>query len=159
MFSSVEVDYLKGLVNSYEKKGYKYYIAHTVTENNNNYDFVVYLSQDKIESHSSSSFYLTDNSIVIYIDSSQRNDNSYSPSIHTRDVLQQYKGLVRVDVAEFIYTNATVLYSLIEEPLNPDILLSSSDSYSSITLSYTTIICVCFCFLYSVIKTFLRIRG
>lgn len=158
MFSSVEVDYLKGLLNVYAEQGYKYYIAHTITQSNNNNDFVVYLSKDKITSHSSSSFYLSDNSIVIYVDSSSRNDNGYNSSLHSRDTLDSYSGLVRVDIAEFIYTNAKVEYSSTQDIINPDILLSGVDSYNNNLLNYTVLFFIVSIFLYLVVKTFLRLR-
>ena len=158
MFSSIEIDYLKGLLNVYLKNGYKYYVAHTITQNNNNYDFVVYLSKDKITSHTSSSFYLSDNSIVIYIDSSARNDNGYNPSLHSRDIIDTFSGAISVDVAEFIYTNVDVSYSLTSDTLNPDILLSSSYSYNSNLLGFTILFFVVSIFIYLVVKTFLRLR-
>lgn len=158
MFSSVEIDYLKGLLNVYIKNGYKYYVAHTITQNNNNYDFVVYLSKDKITSHSSSSFYLSDNSIVIYVDSSSRNDNNYNSSLHSRDSISTFSGAISIDIAEFIYTNVDVSYSLTSDSLNPDILLSSSDSYNSKLLDFTILFFVVSIFIYLVVKTFLRLR-
>ena len=49
MLSSLESEYLKGLISVYKSKGYKYYIAHTVTETNNDYDVCIYLSKTEIK--------------------------------------------------------------------------------------------------------------
>ena len=158
MFTAVENEYLKGLLNVYKEQGYKYYVAHTVTETDNNYDMYVYLSKEKITSSSPTTFNLADNSIVIYIDSSSRNDNSYNPSIHTRDILYVYSGELKVNLAEFIYTNAEVSYTLIDNSLNPDILLSGANSYDNKLFSYGLMFIVVSIFLYMFIKSILRLR-
>lgn len=158
MFTAQESDYLKGLLNVYKELGYKYYVAHTVTETNNNYDMYVYLSKDKITSSSPSDFNLSDNSIVIYIDSSSRNDNNYNPSVHTRDILYPYSGSLHVHIAEFIYTNADVTYSLVGDSVNPDILLTGANNYDNKLFSYGLMFIVVSIFLYTFIKSILRIR-
>ena len=38
MFSSLEVDYILSLINTYQRLGYKYYMCHTITENDNSYN-------------------------------------------------------------------------------------------------------------------------
>lgn len=158
MFTTVESEYLKGLLNVYYEKGYKYYIAHTITEQNNDYDFCVYLSKDKITSSSPNKFNLSDNSIVIYVDSSQRNDNSYNPSTGNRDLLLVYHGNLTVNIAEFIYTNSSVSYSLVDNALNPDILMSGVNSYDNKIFSFGLMFVVISVFLYMFIKSILRIR-
>lgn len=158
MFTALENEYLKGLLNVYKEQGYKYYVAHTVTETDNYYDMYVYLSKDKITSSSPNRFNLSDNSIVIYIDSSSRNDNSYNSSTHSRDTLFVYSGNLNVNLAEFIYTNAEVSYSLIDNSLNPDILLSGVNSYDNKLFSYGLMFIVVSIFLYMFIKSILRLR-
>ena len=158
MFSAVESEYLRGLLNVYKEQGYKYYLAHTITESNNDYDFCVYLSQDKITSSSPNKFNLSDNSIVIYVDSSSRNDNSYNPSTGSRDLLLVARGAVDVNVAEFIYTNSEVSYNLIDNAINPDILSSGVNSYDNKLFSYGLMFVVISIFLYMFIKSILRIR-
>lgn len=158
MFTAVESDYLKGLLNVYREQGYKYYVAHTVTESDNVYDMYVYLSKDEIISTSPSDFELSDNSIVIRIDSSSRNDNSYNSSTHSRDTLFHYHGDLSVNLAEFIYTNSNVSYSLIDKSLNPDILISGVNNYDNKLFSYGLMFIVISIFLYIFIKSVLRIR-
>lgn len=158
MFTSVETEYLKGLLNSYASKGYKHYVSHTITESDNNYDFVVYLSKDEITSSSPNKFNIPDNSIQIYVDSSSRNENNYNPSLHSRDILYNYHGTLEVDVAEFIYTNSKVTYDSITNTINPDILLSSSNSYQSNVLDYSLLFVLISIFLYLFIKSILHIK-
>lgn len=158
MFSAVESEYLRGLLNVYKEQGYKYYLAHTITESDNDYDFCVYLSQDKITSSAPNKFNLSDNSIVIYVDSSSRNDNSYNPSTGSRDLLLVARGVIDVNVAEFIYTNSEVSYNLIDNAINPDILISGVNSYDNKLFSYGLMFVVISIFLYMFIKSILRIR-
>lgn len=158
MFSTSEVEYLKSLLNVYCNLGYKNYVAHTVTETDNEYDFCVYLSKDKITSSDSNTFNLSDNSIVVYVDSTSRNDNSYNPSTGSRDTVFHYHGDLDVNLAEFIYTNAEVSYTEIDYPVNPDILLSGVDSYKSLMLSASLLFVLVNVFLFMFIKSLLRLR-
>lgn len=158
MFTAVESEYLKGLLNVYCELGYKYYVAHTVTESDNYYDMYVYLSKDEITSSSPNRFNLSDNSVVIRIDSSSRNDNSYNSSTHSRDTLFVHSGELTVNLAEFIYTNADVTYSLIDNSLNPDVLMSGVNSYDNKLFSYSLMFMVVSIFLYMFIKSILRLR-
>lgn len=158
MFTTVENEYLRGLLNVYYEKGYKNYIAHTVTETDNNYDFYVYLSKDKITANSSHDFVLSDNSIVIYVDSSARSTSGYNPSNSSRDLVSFFSGDLHVHIAEFIYTNANFSYSLINEPINPDILMSGVNSYDNKIFSFGLMFVVVSLFLYMFIKSILRIR-
>lgn len=158
MFTSVEVDYLKGLLNTYASRGYKYYVAHTVTETDNNYDMLVYLSKNEITSSRPNTFNIPDNSIVISIDSSSRNDNSYNPSVHSRDILGFYHGNLEVNIAEFIYTNSDVTYELTTNVINPDILMSASDSYNNKLIDYSLLFIVISIFIYMFIRSLLRLK-
>ena len=159
MFTSVEENYIKGLISSYYKHGFKYYICHTVTENNNNYDVYIYFSKEKIKAITPISFDIS-NGIFIKIDSSSRNDNTYNPSIDYRILISDsnYSDVISVNKAEFIYTNAIVDYEVTSLVVNPDITMNSSSNYSTFKLDY---ICCCILFttfLYIFICNLLRIR-
>ena len=135
-----------------------YYLCHTVTETDNNYDVYIYFSEKEIKALSSNAFEL-DNALCIKIDSSTRNDNSYNPSTHSRTILSNsnYSGAVDVNEAEFVYTNAIVNYEITLDTINPDINYngySVVDSWYSITILFVLVIF----FIYTFIKDIFRIR-
>ena len=110
MLSSLESEYLKGLISTYKLKGYGYYLAHTVTENNNDYDVCVYFSKSKIKAIDQNIFSI-ENGLKIYIDSSSR---SYNTSYNTPRVVladNNFNATISVNVAEFVYTNSILGYS------------------------------------------------
>lgn len=154
MFTSVEIDYLKGLINTYFMKGYKYYVARTVTESDNDYDIYVYLSKEKIIASSSSSFVLPEGTLLIKIDSSSRSDGYYS-SLGSRDVLSAYEGTINIDVAEFVYTNAELNYKLITDVVNPNLLYTGSSNITDTYTNYALLFLVVIAFLYTFIKSIL----
>lgn len=158
MFTQTEENYIKALINTYKKKGYNYYLCHTITEDNNNYDIAVYVSKEEIKAVSGSVFDLT-NAIYIQIDSSTRN-NSYNSSLHSRDriVNSNVTTILEVHEAEFVYTNATYTYNEANTCVNPDILLQGSDSISSLYLSITCIVVLLISFLYTFFINILRVR-
>lgn len=158
MFTSVELDYLKGLINTYAKQGYKYYVAHTITEINNDYDFCVYFSKEEITASNSNNFVIPSNSYVVYVDSSSRNDNSYNPSTGSRDTVSLYEGDLRVNVAEFIYTNASLGYNVIDYPINPDLNYAGTTSLDTHLVNYSLLFICSSIFIYMFIKSILRIR-
>ena len=159
MFTQVEENYIKSLINTYKKEGYKYYLCHTVTENNNDYDICLYVSKEEIKAVTSASFDVT-NAVKIYIDSSSRNDSGYNPSTHTRDRVDEsnLSTIVIVDDAEFIYTNATCNYDMTSLPVNPDLFLQGTDSYSSMFLTVTCIVVLVITFLYTFFYNILKRR-
>lgn len=158
MFSTLEENYIKSLINTYKKEGYSYYVVHTVTETDNEYDFYIYFSQDEIIFTNSYTFELSDNSLMLKVDSSSRNDNSYNPSIGHRDLVFYESGTINVNVAEFIYSNAGYNYSLIVHSLNPDIMNSGLDSYNNNLISLS-LLCICSSiFLFMFVRSLLRLR-
>lgn len=157
MFSTVELDYLKGLINSYFMKGYKYYVAHTVTESNNDYDIYIYISKEKITASNSNTFILPEGTLFIKIDSSYRSDG-YNPSLNSRDVLSFYENSISIDVAEFIYTNAELNYSLTTDVINPDLFFVGATSVFDLNTSYALLFVCVITFLYTFIKSILRLR-
>lgn len=158
MFSEVETNYILSLINTYQCNGYHYYLCHTITENNNNYDICIYFSEKEIQAISSNMFDLT-NAICIKIDSSSRNDNSYNPSTHSREYVENSNltDVIEVNRAEFVYTNA-VFNTSASTFVNPDLLLNASTSYSSYLLSSATIFLLGSIFLYMFFKSILRIK-
>ena len=87
MFTVQENEYILGLINVYKELGYKYYIVHTVTVENNVYDLCFYFSSETIEAISADSFNVN-KAHIVYVDSSARSDNNYNPSTHSRDKLE-----------------------------------------------------------------------
>lgn len=159
MFTQTEENYIKALINTYKKKGYNYYLCHTVTEDNNNYDISLYVSKEEIKAVSGSVFDLT-NAVCIQIDSSSRNNNNYNSSLHSRDRIlnTSVTTILEVHEAEFIYTNATYTYNETNTCVNPDLLLQGSDSISSLYLSITCIVVLVITFLYTFFINILRVR-
>lgn len=150
MFTSVELDYLRALINTYYSKGYKYYMCHTITENNNEYDMCIYFSQEKIEAFSDTYFDVV-HGIRIYVDSSGK--STYSTG--HRDVVSSFSGSVSVDKAEFIYTNADNDCSITTIPINPDIFIDYSYKYTD----YAVMFVIIFVFLCYYIKVLFGIGG
>lgn len=158
MFSALEESYIKSLINTYKKHGYSHYVVHTVTENDNIYDFYIYFSRDEITFSNSYTFELSDNSLMLKIDSSSRNDNNYNPSTGHRDIVFYKRGIVNVNIAEFIYTDCNFTYSLIDDCLNPDIMYSGVDSYNINLISLSLLFICTSIFLFMFIKSILRLR-
>lgn len=161
MFSQIEENYIKALINTYKKQGYKYYLCYTITEpnNNNEYDICLYISKEEIKAINSNTFDLT-NAICIQIDSSSRNDNNYNPSTHSRDKIanSNVTNIIEVHQAEFIYTNASYNYNETNICVNPDLLLQGSDSFNTLYLSITCIVVLIVTFLYTFFINILRVR-
>ena len=158
MFTQVETDYLKSLINFYKKQGYDYYLAHTVTENYNNYDMCIYFSKEEIKASTDNTFSIK-NAIVINIDSSGRNDNNnYSTS--ARDIISNsnYSGSLLVHPAEFIYTNAILDYEAVSFCINPDILESGVNSYNNNLFSLSILFLLTLILLYHFIHDLIRIH-
>ena len=158
MLSEIELDYVLSLVNTYKKLGYDYYLCNTITQSNNNYDIDFYVSKEEIKAVSSTTFDLT-NSIHIKIDSSNRNDNNYNQSLHSRDVLvdDNLTKIITVDEAEFIYTNAVITSKNITL-VNPDLMLNSSNSYSNHILLGASVLLTGMIFLYIFFESILRLK-
>lgn len=157
LFSSSEENYLKGLISSYAKQGYDYYLCYTITENNNDYDVYIYFSKEEIKAITSTTFDVS-NGVFIKLDSNSR--SSYNDYNHNRVVISEgdFNSIVSVDVAEFIYTNAVVDYNASELVINPDITLNSSSSYVDGHISYLTCFIIFILFLYIFVTDLLRFR-
>ncbi|MCI8393304.1 MAG: hypothetical protein HFJ24_05655 [Clostridia bacterium] len=143
MLSQTELEYVKGVLNAYYAKGYKYYVVHTVTEYNNEYDVCIYLSKIEIEAVTDNYFSI-DKGLKVLLDSSSRTQNSYS----SRDRVDGFSGNFTVDNSEFIYTNAKNEYSLTTIPVNPNITVDYSHDMTMYAL----------CFLITIFFTYFFIR-
>lgn len=158
MLTQVESEYIKGLVNVYKSKGYEYYLSHTVTERNNDYDVRLYVSKEEILSTTDNTFNIK-NAIVIDIDSSSRNDSNNS-SVHSRDIIvnSNYSGALLVNSAEFIYTNASLGYEETSFCINPDILESGVNSYNNNLFSLSILFLLTLILLYHYLHDLIRIH-
>lgn len=145
-------EYVRSLINTYRKQGYKYYLCCTNSDNNINTDIYLYLSKNEIIAISDTVFSI-DNGIRVNIDTSS---NTYSRD----DMLSIENNIVgnmfTVDTYESIYTNCK--YENNDVVLYPDIMLSSSDTYSGIIYMGVSSFMFVSIFLYLFIKNILRIR-
>lgn len=160
MLSAVESEYIRGLISSYQSKGCKYYMCHTLTENNNNYDTCIYLSKDEIRAIDNNIFSIR-NGIKIYIDSSSRSYSyqaGYNDTPRTLIVDNNFNGNVNVNVAEFVYTNAIADYSESVYILNPDIIKSGVSSYTNDSFSVILLVLVVSILLFNFIRIIFRIK-
>lgn len=148
MFSAVENDFIKSFVSAYFNEGYKYYIVHTVTETGNDYDLRFIFSKEDIQAVSDNDFVVVD-AVVVDVDTSSRSDN-YNQSIHSRETISQisYSGAYEVNVAEFVYTNATPQFEGNTIVLNGDILASGTFNVDMFTWSFLTVFMLVLIFIY-----------
>lgn len=151
MLTQVEKDYLISLINTYKKQGYKHYMAHTVTENNNDYDICVYFSKNDIVAINDNYFDIGTNALKILINSSSRSNYD---SVD-RDNVSSFNGNVTIPEYEFIYTDAKAEYSISSLCVNPDITLD----YGFRQIDLVLLFLVCIIFSYVFIKDLLNIGG
>lgn len=160
MLTAVESEYIRGLISVYQSKGYKYYMCHTVTENNNNYDACIYFSKQEIKAIDNNIFSIN-NGIKIYLDSSSRSYNyqtGYNDSPRTLISNNNFNGTVNVNVAEFVYTNAVSDYLESVYIINPDITKSGVSSYTNDNFSLILLILIVSILLFNFIRVIFRIK-
>lgn len=150
MLTSVESDYIKSLVSTYMNHGFKYYMVHSITDSNNDYDMCLYMSKNKIEALSDN-YFQVEKGIRVYIDSSSKSNYH----IDTRDDVDSFNGYVTVDIAEFIYTNAISDYSYNTLCLNPDFMVNFQASKYDVINCYLIVIM----FLFIVISKLFKLGG
>lgn len=134
MLSQVELEYVRGVLNAYYAKGYKYYLVHAVTEYDNENDVCIYLSKEEIRALNDN-YFSVDHGLKLLINTSTRSNNNYGQ----RDTVDSYNGNVTIDVAEFIYTNAKNEYSLTSIPVNPNITEDYTDFKQTSILCFAVI--------------------
>lgn len=155
MLSTIESDYIKGLISVYKSKGYKSYICHTVTEQNNDYDFCIYFSKEDIIAVNNDVFSIK-NGIKLYVDSTSRSYNNTTPRVILSN--SNYSGSFSVHTAEFIYTNAILDYSEGAYVLNPDISKSGVTNYEFDSFGIILLVIVLTILLFNFIRVILRIK-
>lgn len=102
MFSAQELEWLKALIETMRGKGYMHYVAHTVTQNNNDSDVVVIFSQEPIIGNGLYRFTVADG-VMYTLDSSGY--SAYGDN-DARTKVSSYSGNLNVADTEFVYTNA-----------------------------------------------------
>lgn len=153
MLSVQELEYVKSLINTYKFKGYKYYLCTTNSDSSIPTDIYLYLSKKEIKAVSDTIF-TTDEGIVLKIDNSYKYNEKY-------DVLTIENKIVgnifTVDKYEYVYTNCK--YETTETTIiYPDILLSNSSNFDTVTFYGITSFMIISIFLYLFTKSILRIR-
>lgn len=152
MLSVQELEYVKSLINTYKSKGYNYYLCCTNSDNNVDTDIYLYLSKSEIRALTDTAFSITDG-IRINIDTSYNYNKQYDVlSLETTVV----GNLFTVDKYEYVYTNCK--YETTDIIIYPDILLSNSDSYSTISFYGVTLFMFVAIFIYIFICNIFRIR-
>ena len=111
MFTQQELEYVKALVETMRGRGYDYYIARTVTENNNAYDFEVVFSDKEITANGLYSY--SGCSGVIYRVDSSSGLNNYDSKVQ----VTTFSGSYTVPQREFVYSNAVFQGSTIQPDL------------------------------------------
>lgn len=123
MFSAQELEWIEALIETMRGKGYKYYVAHTVTENNNDADAVVVFSKEPVVGNGLYSFTVSEG-VRYTLDSSGY--SSYQGG-GARTAVDAYSGRLNVADTEFVYTNAQYAGST----LQPDIRMTGGVAYES----------------------------
>ena len=100
MFTAQELEYLNALVETMRGRGYDYYVARTVTESNNSYDFEVVFSDKEITANGLYSY--SGCSGVIYRVDSSASVNYSDAKVQVSDFFGSYN----VPQREFVYSNA-----------------------------------------------------
>lgn len=113
MFSTNQLEYVKSLLPTYAKAGYKYYVAYTNTNTGGGYfdsttnpDLYVIFSKKSISAENAYSFITQDASILVTVRCG--NYSSGSSAVNTdRIVVTDFNNkTVHIDKYEHIYTNA-----------------------------------------------------
>lgn len=127
MFSAQELEWIEALIETMREKGYKYYVAHTVTESDNDTDAVVVFSQEPILGNGLYNFTVSEG--VRYT----LNSSGYSSyqGGGARTTVDTYSGSLNVNNTEFVYTNAEYSGST----LQPDIRMTGGVADESIQTS------------------------
>lgn len=102
MFSAQETQWLQSIIEAMHNQGYKYYLARTVTENNNEYDVLVVFSESPIIGNGLYSYKIVDG-VVYSFDSSGY--SSYNNN-NARVAVSSFNGTYSVAQYEHVYTNA-----------------------------------------------------
>lgn len=113
MFTQTELDWVKALVETMRGKGYKYYVAQTVTENNNDIDVIVVFSKKSIGGDGLYRYTISEG-VRYSLDSN--GFSSYSGG-GVRTTVDSFSGVLDISNTEFVYTNAEFSGSTIQPDL------------------------------------------
>lgn len=138
MFSTAQNDYLKSLVPVMRQQGYRYYIAYSDNDRDNNYnpDLYVIFAKDKITANSLYSYSVPAGSVRYSIITSNTSYNNTAYRVITASV---EASTVSVDRYEHIYSNAAPATDTVQ--LQPDILYTG-EVYVRETVSAVGIVLV-----------------
>lgn len=130
MLSTTEQEYIKSIIDTYSQHGYKYYVLVSRRTNyyTDDFEYFLYLSTKNVSSSYSNTFVVSDG-ILVKIDTSTKGNNNSDNNL----VVERFDGVLSVDVAEFVYTNAKVDYDFTTEALNPDVMLGGDVNYETNT--------------------------
>jgi len=136
MFSTSQNDYLKSLVPVMRQQGYRYYVAYSDNDRNNNYDPDLYVifSKDKITANSLYSYSVPAGSVRYNIITSNTSYNNTAYRVTTASV---GASTVTVDRYEHVYSNAVPAMDTVQ--LQPDILYTG-EVYARETVSAVGIV-------------------
>ena len=109
MFSTAQNELLSSLVPTLAADGYKYYVAYTNNDNSGYYysdpDLYVVFSKEPIEVTGTYTYLIPEGAMQYSIRSGNYSSSS-SANNGERITVQDFSGMLRVDVYEHIYTNA-----------------------------------------------------
>ena len=136
MFSTAQNDYLKSLVPVMRQQGYRYYIAYSDNDRDNNYnpDHYVIFAKDKITANSLYSYSVPASSVRYNIITSNTSYNNTAYRVTTASV---GASTVTVDRYEHVYSNAVPAMDTVQ--LQPDILYTG-EVYARETVSAVGIV-------------------
>ena len=154
MFNEQEFEYVKNLVSTYMKQGYKYYVCYTNSDDDVDIDVTICFSKNVIHAVNDTIFNIP-NGIKITLKSSNYRYNERPDVIN----LQTYISgdLVVVNDYEYIYTNAIIDYETTEYVVYPD-LLYSDINYGNTQYLYISVFLLAIIFLYMFVNSILRLR-
>ena len=138
MFSTAQNDYLKSLIPAMRRQGYRYYLAYSDNDRDNNYnpDLYVIFAKDKIMANSLYSYSVTAGSVRYSIITSNTSYNNTAYRVTTAFV---GASTVNIDRYEHIYSNAAPVTDTVQ--LQPDILYTG-EVYARETVSAVGIVLV-----------------
>lgn len=110
MFSTSQQEYIKSVIPTYAKQGYKYYVVSTVTNTGSSYysdpDLIFYFSKHKISSNTGYLFSFSGDVLVVSCRSFNYSSYSSANNGPRVSVSESNARTVRINTFEHVYTNA-----------------------------------------------------